>query len=166
MFGWTQSRQIVPGWYGVGTGLAAARAAGLGGDLRAMRDDWRFFSTFLANVEMTLAKTDLAVARQYVEHLVPVELHYLFEQIVREHEVTMSELLAVTQSATLLESQALLATTLETRDRYLRPLQMMQIQLLERVRAQRERAEPVDEVLQRALMLTINGIATGLRNTG
>ncbi|MDE3139603.1 MAG: phosphoenolpyruvate carboxylase, partial [Acidobacteriota bacterium] len=60
----------------------------------------------------------------------------------------------------------LLATTLETRDRYLRPLQMMQIQLLERVRAQRERGLEVDVVLQRALMLTINGIATGLRNTG
>ena len=78
----------------------------------------------------------------------------------------MSELLRVTGSATLLESQALLATTLETRDRYLRPLQMMQIQLLERVRAQRAAVDDVDVVLQRALMLTINGIATGLRNTG
>ncbi len=128
--------------------------------------EWPFFTTFISNVEMTLAKTDLNVARQYVEHLVPRELHYLFDMIVAEHEVTMTELLAVTESERLLESQSLLATTLETRDRYLRPLQLMQIQLLERVRAQRNSDEPVDDTLQRALLLTINGIATGLRNTG
>jgi phosphoenolpyruvate carboxylase len=166
VFGWTQSRQIVPGWFGVGSGLAAARAAGLGDTLRRMYEEWPFFSTFLSNVEMTLAKTDIEIAREYVQRLVPPQLHYLFERIVTEHDLTVRELLAVTNASHLLDFQPLLSETLRTRDQYLRPLQLMQIQLLERVRKVRESGAEVDEVLQRALLLTMNGIATGLRNTG
>jgi phosphoenolpyruvate carboxylase len=86
--------------------------------------------------------------------------------VVEEYELTVKEILAVSSSRTLLESQPLLAQTLKTRDQYLRPLQLTQIQLLTQVRTIRAQGKKVDDVMQRALLLTINGIATGLRNTG
>jgi phosphoenolpyruvate carboxylase len=115
---------------------------------------------------MTLSKTDFDIASAYVQRLVPNELHDLFDVIRAEYERTLHEVLLVTGSARLLEGQDTLDDTLRTRDHYLRPLQLLQVQLLERVRHERQRGDVADDTLQRALALTINAIATGLRNTG
>ena len=161
VFGWTQTRMVVPGWFGLGSGLRMAREAGYGSVLDEMRH-WAFFANLLGNVEMTLAKTDLRIAEFYVCNLVEPALQPIFDVIRLEHEVTTQEVLRTLGATTLLARHPVLRNTLAVRAGYLEPLHHLQIELL----AQRRKTDDPDPDLNRALLQTVNGIAAGLRNTG
>jgi phosphoenolpyruvate carboxylase len=160
VFGWTQSRQIVPGWFGVGTGLDLSTAEYGADALSEMYEQWLFFRTFLSNVEMTLAKTDLTIAARYAALAAP-EHAPVFEVITAEHDRTVRAVTAITDTG-LVDRDPSLKRTLDIRDRYLDPISYLQISLLHRSRE----TESSDPILQRALLLTMNGLASGLRNTG
>ncbi|MDP6823342.1 MAG: phosphoenolpyruvate carboxylase [Dehalococcoidia bacterium] len=164
VFGWTQSRQIVPGWYGVGAALAEARSSGMADLVDEMFREWSFFRAFVSNVEMTLAKTDMDIASLYVSELVPQEFRHIFDDIRSEHERALAGVLDVTQQDNLLDAFPVLQRTLAVREAYIAPLSYLQVSLLGRRR--REAAEERDPLLRRALLLSINGIAAGLKNTG
>ena len=163
VFAWTQSRQIVPGWYGFGTGMEAA-AAGVGMEaLRDMFSRWRFLQTLVSNIEMSLTKTDMGIAERYVQDLVDPSLHHIFEDIREEHARTLHCVRELTGQAQLLDRFPVLQRTLRVRAPYIDPLNYLQILLLRRIRAAGEAADPL---LRRSLLLSINGIAAGLKNTG
>jgi phosphoenolpyruvate carboxylase len=161
VFAWTQCRAVLPGWYGVGTGLAAAiDAHGLDSVRRAARD-WPFLATFLADLEMILAKSDLDIAARYAELAGDVGAR-LFPLVRDEHERSVAAVLDVVGSRELLERDPTLRRSIRLRNPYVDPLSFVQVDLLRRWRG----GGREDRALERVLVQTVRGIARGLRNTG
>jgi len=161
VFAWTQNRSVLPGWYGLGSGLEAAREEFGAHLLQDMFGDWMFMRALLRDVEMVLAKADMAVAARYLD-LVQPELRHFFTTISDEFERTVALILQLQQTDALLDRDPVLQRTIRLRNPYVDPMSIMQIDLLRRWRA----TECRDDVLLEALLLTVNGIAHGLQNTG
>ncbi len=153
---WTQVRLLLPGWYG----LTALEALPLD-LLRQMYREWPFFATTLENAAMALAKADLGVAELYLR-LVPEKLHSLFHSLAQEYQKTVALLESIFQ-APLLHNQKTLERQIALRNPYVDPINFVQVELLRRYRAPGGRE---DEALKKALLLSILGVAAGLRNAG
>jgi phosphoenolpyruvate carboxylase len=165
VFSWSQCRIMLPGWYGAGTAferwLAGGGQEGLA-LLREMYERWPFFRTVLANMGMVLAKSDLGIAARYRDLVPDAELrHAVFDAIAAEHARTLRALLAITGATSPLVDNPSLARSVRNRFPYLDPLNHLQVELLRRWRA----GDRGDQV-KRAIHLSINGLATGLRNSG
>jgi phosphoenolpyruvate carboxylase len=163
VFGWTQSRQLVPAWFGVGYALEEyAKKPGGMALLQAMMAEFPLFIDLIRNVEMALAKADLGIASLYASLVPDVDLRErVFSKLKSEFERTLSAVLAVTGQRQLLEKNQVLARSIRLRNPYVDPMSLIQVDLLRRKRA----GEDTDEV-NRAIAGTINGISAGLRNTG
>jgi len=171
-FSWGQSRVALPGWYGFGSaidaylGSSAKRRKGRLALLKRMHRQWPFFQTLLSNLDMVLAKTDLAIAARYVELVEDKKLgRRVFAAIQAEWRLTSDALSAITGEEQRLASNPSLARSIEHRFPYLDPLNHLQVELMRRYRAQRE-GEPGNQSVQIGIHISINGIAAGLRNTG
>jgi phosphoenolpyruvate carboxylase len=161
VFAWTQSRHLLPGWYGLGSGLAAAADRHGRDRLAEMASEWRFFSTLLEDAEMVLGKADLAIAERYAR-LAGEAGAAIFRRIRQEYELTIEMVLAVTDSEALLDRDPWLQRSILLRNPYVDPMSLIQVDLLRRWR---ESGRADDELL-RALLTTVHGIAGALQNTG
>lgn len=167
VFAWNQSRQMVPGWFGAGRALTLLlRRYGLE-TARRMRARWPFFSTLIDAVAVSLATADMDIARRYAALVDdPALAREMFFTIALDHGRAVRAVCAILDQPTLLAHQPTLARSIELRNPYVDPLSFIQIELLRRKRALEREGRPVPSELQRAILLTINGIAAGLRNTG
>ena len=161
VFAWAQTRINLPGWYGLGSGFAAAiDAAGLAA-VRAACRDWPLLAVLLDNAEMSLAKTNRRIA---VRYLALGGDDRLAGQLLDEYDLTMQLVRAVTGHDRLLADRAVLARAVALRDPYVDALSHLQLRALTAVRGCRE--PPEQAALERFLLLTVNGVAAGLQNTG
>ncbi|MES2263264.1 MAG: phosphoenolpyruvate carboxylase [Pseudomonadota bacterium] len=170
-FSWGQCRLLLPGWYGFGSAIGEWIAAGdrdqRVAQLRDMYQHWPFFATLLSNMDMVLAKTDLAIASRYAQLVEDKDLRErIFKRITEEHASTLQILESITGATERLAGNPLLARSIQNRFAYLDPLNHLQVELIRRHRSVAHEPGKVDERVHRGIHLSINGVAAGLRNTG
>jgi len=165
VFSWAQCRLMLPGWYGFGTAVANWKSENPGTGLETLQSmyrDWPFFRTLLSNMDMVLAKSDIAIASRYAELVTDEQLRdRIFPRIKMEWQASIDALRAISGQQTLLENNPMLASSIRYRFPYMDPLNHLQIELIKRYRGGDR-----DESIRRNIHLSINGIAAGLRNSG
>jgi phosphoenolpyruvate carboxylase len=162
VFSWTQARVLLPGWFGLGTALDQGITEFGIELLQEMDQEWPFFNAVLANAELALAKADLRVAERYVAMVEPEALRdHIWSQITAEYDLTEQRLLEVTNQKGLLDREPVLQHSIARRNPYVDPLSFIQVELLRRYRT-----TGAAEALLRPVLLSINGIAGALKNTG
>lgn len=168
VFSWTQSRYLLPAWYAAGTAFQAyvqedpSRMA----TLQTMYREYSFFRTLMDNLQMALAKADLLIAKEYAGMIKDETVRTrIFTQIEEEYERTQAMILAITGQADILDNVPVIQESIRLRNPYVDPLSYLQVELLTELRSLRDQGKD-DPDLLREVLLTINGIAAGLRNTG
>jgi phosphoenolpyruvate carboxylase len=161
VFAWTQSRLVLPGWYGVGHGLEAVEAEFGIERLLSLQQEWPFFANLIDDVEMVLAKADMNIAARYAD-LADDATRPLFDNINADFHRTVDIVLRIKESENLLDSDLALQRSIRLRNPYTDPISLLQVDLLRRWRA----TERTDEHLLEALFASVRGIAQALQNTG
>jgi len=161
VFAWTQTRLLLPGWFGIGAGLVAATNAFGEDAVKDLARDWPFFGSLLADVEIVLGKVDIDIAQRYSELAGP--LHAIFFPRIRaEFDSAVKGVLEATEQTRLLESTRTLRRAIRLRNPYVDPMSLLQIDLLRRWRE----SDRGDDAVYQALLVSVNGIAHGMQNTG
>ncbi|MGG6110636.1 phosphoenolpyruvate carboxylase [Pantoea allii] len=166
IFAWTQNRLMLPAWLGAGAALQQAMMAGHQDQLEAMCRDWPFFSTRLGMLEMVFSKADLWLAEYYDQRLVDKSLWPLGKQLREQLDADIKAVLTIANDSHLMADQPWIAESIALRNVYTDPLNVLQAELLHRSRAQEARGDEPDARVEQALMVTIAGVAAGMRNTG
>jgi phosphoenolpyruvate carboxylase len=168
VFSWTQSRYLLPAWYAAGTSFQSYVQGDEGRleTLRTMYRDYSFFRTLIDNLQMALAKADLIIAKEYAGMIKEESIRErIFTMIEEEYGRTREMILAITGQEDILDNVPVIQESIRLRNPYVDPLSYLQVQLLNELRVLRDEGEDDAEML-REVLLTINGIAAGLRNTG
>jgi phosphoenolpyruvate carboxylase len=160
-FAWTQTRLLLPSWLGVEAALADAQVRGDESLLRTMYERWPFFQSTLDLIEMVLAKADARIAAEYDRRLVPAHLQVIGRDLRSRLTRAMVGILAVTGHRHLVDTNPVLRRSIDVRNPYVDPINLVQIELLTRLRQSQDVPE-----LRRAFAVTVNGVAAGMRNTG
>ena len=161
VFAWTQSRLVLPGWYGVGQGLEAVEEQFGLDHLRSLQQEWPFFANLIDDVEMVMAKADMNIAARYAD-LADDSIRPLFDDISAAFERTVDIVLRIKSSENLLDDDPALQRSIRLRNPYTDPISLLQVDLLQRWRE----TDRTDNHLLEALFASVRGIAQALQNTG